>query len=599
MSSNNSKKQSLSELSELRQRIAEPEKPETKSRPADGALLKSGEQVRIIADCTFEWENWVGSDGKVIWINAGVQHLTGYSIEECMAMDDFPLPLVHEADRGRMAKLFEGAAQGSDGNDVEFRISCKDGSLKWTSVSWEPVYDDDGISLGHRSSLRDITERKQAEEMLKKSEENFHNIFNKAPIGIYQVTPEGCFISANPAAARILGYESPKELMNSITDIGAQVYAFTEDRNEALRLIREHGFLRNFEVRCRHKDGSIVWVSFNARLVCDEQGNILYHEGTSQDVSRRKLAEEQLNAANKRFADLLDSVDEVVYVADMETYEVLFINKYGANIYGDVTGKICWQTLRADQNGPCTFCTNSKLIDTDGNPVGVVSREILNTINKRWYDCRDRAIRWSDGRLVRMEIATDITDRKRTEEELLKHRDHLEELVRERTTELQQEIAERKKAETALKKNTEDLEVKSENLGELNTALKILLRQIEEDRKDLEERFASNVKDLILPYVEKMKKSRLDARQSSCLAIIEANLNEIVSPLLHTIRQFNLTPREIQVASLVKDGKTTKEIAGIIGVGSAAVDFYRKNIRKKLKLNSRKANLQSYLQTLK
>jgi len=95
-----------------------------------------------------------------------------------------------------------------------------------------------------------------------------------------------------------------------------------------------------------------------------------------------------------------------------------------------------------------------------------------------------------------------------------------------------------------------------------------------------------------------MKKGRLDPQQRSHLSILETNLNEIVSPFLHTIRQLNLTPRETQIASLIKDGKTTKEIAEIIGVATSSIDTYRNNIRSRLGLNNKKVNLQSYLQSI-
>ena len=96
-----------------------------------------------------------------------------------------------------------------------------------------------------------------------------------------------------------------------------------------------------------------------------------------------------------------------------------------------------------------------------------------------------------------------------------------------------------------------------------------------------------------------MKKNHPDPQQLTNLNILEANLNEIVSPFLHTIRQLNLTPRETQIAALIKDGKTTKEIAVIIGVATSSIDSYRNKIRTKLGLTSKKANLQSYLQSLK
>lgn len=115
---------------------------------------------------------------------------------------------------------------------------------------------------------------------------------------------------------------------------------------------------------------------------------------------------------------VFDSLNAIVYVADMETHEILFVNKYTEKLFGNIVGKIYWQALQIDQQGPCSFCTNDRLLAVNGEPADTIAWEFQNTINGRWYDVRDKAIKWFDGRLVRLEIATDITDRKQAEEEL-------------------------------------------------------------------------------------------------------------------------------------------------------------------------------------
>ncbi|MBA4417838.1 MAG: hypothetical protein C0392_08000, partial [Syntrophus sp. (in: bacteria)] len=231
----------------------------TEKKRTEEVLYQSREQFRAIADYTYDWETWIGPDGKVIWISPAVLRLTGYSAQECMVMKDFPLSIVYETDRGRITKHLEGALQGSSGNDVEFRICSKDGNLKWVSISWQTIHDEQGKNLGSRSSIRDITDRKLAKEELKKSEEKYRNIFVNAVEGIFRTTLEGCFISANPAVAHMLGYESPEELINTITDTGSQLYTNPEDRDTLIGLLSKHGFVKNFEVQCRHKNGSIIW----------------------------------------------------------------------------------------------------------------------------------------------------------------------------------------------------------------------------------------------------------------------------------------------------------------------------------------------------
>ncbi|MEQ8164154.1 MAG: LuxR C-terminal-related transcriptional regulator, partial [Smithellaceae bacterium] len=170
----------------------------------------------------------------------------------------------------------------------------------------------------------------------------------------------------------------------------------------------------------------------------------------------------------------------------------------------------------------------------------------------------------------------DVTEQRQNEEELRKYREKLEVLVAERTKEL---------------------EDKTKNLQEVNTTLNVLLQKREEDKKNLEENLVANISSLVLPYLEQLKKNNLDMQQQFCLNTIEKNLDEIVSPLLKNIQQFNLTPREIQIAYLIKDGKTTKEIATALGIVEGSIATHRKNIRKKLGMD-RTSNLQSQLRFL-
>lgn len=176
-------------------------------------------------------------------------------------------------------------------------------------------------------------------------------------------------------------------------------------------------------------------------------------------------------------------------------------------------------------------------------------------------------------------VMMDITDRKRMEEELINQHSILDALVKERTA---------------------DLEIKTRMLEDINKALKVLLLQRDEEKRDLEDQFVANIKSFILPYIKKMKNDGLDSCLKSYLSIMEANLNELISPFLHSIRQHNFTPKEMIVASLIRDGKTTKEIAKIMEVGTSAIDSHRNRIRNKLGLKKRRnINLHSYLSVLK
>ncbi len=121
----------------------------------------------IIANYTYDWETWFAEDGAVKWINPAVERMTGYSIAECLASEDYPRFLIHPGNRVDLDEILASALSGSSGNDVEFRFRHKSGATGWAAVSWQPVSDSQGRNIGFRTSMRDITERKRAEEALK------------------------------------------------------------------------------------------------------------------------------------------------------------------------------------------------------------------------------------------------------------------------------------------------------------------------------------------------------------------------------------------------------------------------------------------------
>ena len=161
-------------------------------------------------------------------------------------------------------------------------------------------------------------------------------------------------------------------------------------------------------------------------------------------------------------------------------------------------------------------------------------------------------------------------------------------------------VTKRKQAEQALTEKEEELQVKAKHLEEVNAALRVLLKEREKDRTDFEERVSSNVKDLILPYLEKLKKTSLRSDQMSYVGIVDSNIKDIVSPFSQKLssRYLGLTSTEIQVANLVKEGKTTKEIAEFFSLSRKTIETHRDNIRKKLGLKYKKINLKTYLYSL-
>ena len=173
------------------------------------------------------------------------------------------------------------------------------------------------------------------------------------------------------------------------------------------------------DFRLRKADGTTIWVRAKGSVYSQPDGKITAF-GTTSDITESKKAEEAIGESHKRLTDILDSIDSLVYVADFNSYELLFLNRYGREIWGEAQRRKCRQVFQKGQKGPCPFCTNDKLVSDAGISTGVCQWEFQNTVNGRWYECRDQAIPWTGKTLVRMEIATDITGRKQAEVALQK-----------------------------------------------------------------------------------------------------------------------------------------------------------------------------------
>ncbi len=194
--------------------------------------LRMGEQrFRAIADYTYFWEVWVSPGGNPVWTNPAVERVTGYSVNELMAMRDYPMALVYEEDRDKVDEAFKSALKGSTGREMEFRLLRKDGNIVWVEIAWQPIFDEKGLSQGHRVSIHDIMNRKQTEESLLKSKERFRELFENMSSGVavYEVVNEGndfIFKDFNTAAEKIEKIDRKKVIGKSVAEVFPQVKGF-------------------------------------------------------------------------------------------------------------------------------------------------------------------------------------------------------------------------------------------------------------------------------------------------------------------------------------------------------------------------------------
>jgi diguanylate cyclase (GGDEF)-like protein/PAS domain S-box-containing protein len=249
------------------------------------------------------------------------------------------------------------------------------------------------------------------------------SIVESSDDAIFSKTLEGIVTSWNTAAERMYGYSAAEMIGRSIEQIIPT--ELRDELNQLVAKIRDGQHVAHHETERLGKDGKRLFVSLTLSPLLDAHGNIVGASVIAHDITEQKLAETLRGAALKalaesheRFITVLDSIDAHVYVADMQTYEILLMNeKMCADFGGDFSGRVCWQVFR-EGDSPCLNCTNQQLVDADGNPTGAVTWESQNPVTGRWYMNSDRAIKWVDGRLVRLQVATDITEIKQSEERL-------------------------------------------------------------------------------------------------------------------------------------------------------------------------------------
>ena len=407
-------------------------------------------------------------------------------------------------------------------------------------------------------------ERAQVEE------ERFTCAFmsNTVPIAITTIE-EGRYVEVNGAALEFIGLERDQVIGHTSTGIG---FITREQRSLLLQEYARKGRIDNIELQIKGKNGELRRGLFNSSGIrLGDRDHLLT---VMTDITECRQIERSLKISQEILGKVVANVPDMILLTDLEG-RIIFINEQGAQMGGyDDPQELIGQDVflfvspeirestrqnmqmrvegRHERFGPQEFEVATK----DGRQVFIETNgEILSNADGSPYGT--------------VHIGRDVTGRKRLERERQITLEELETLVQKRTTEIK----------------------------EANTALRVLLDHREEDQRHIEERLQLNVNELVMPLIHALRTEGLSERSLNCLAVLEANLKDITDPFLSSlsVAYRSLTPKEIQIAGMIREGKNTKEISEILGISRLTVETHRNKMRSKLGLVNGKTNLRSFL----
>jgi PAS domain S-box-containing protein len=419
------------------------------------------------------------------------------------------------------------------------------------------------IEILYQKSVNELAARRRAQAVLKESEERYRQLFELESDALFLIDEKtDQILEVNAAGEKLYGFKREeflnmkkeelidKRIDSSIGDVEQ------EFQNDFIFHRRNNGSIFPVEISFSR----VNWYGKKVRL------------SAIRDITERLNAQQKIERHRAFLKNVMDANPNFIYVIDKEN-RIVHANRTFADILGMSPEQLIGKKVKElppdldfvniIQKNEISIISHEKdriegeehFIDSQGNPHWILSIMV--------------PLKNEEGNIEQLiGVCTDITQRKQAEDDL-------------KTREI-------------------ELEMKSKNLEEVNTALKVLLKQREADKKEMEEMFLTNVKDQVIPYIEKLKKIEPNTEQRACIETMEAHLNDIISPFLKSItsKYVDLTPKEIQVASLIKDGKTTKEIGLLLNISPGSVDLHRYHIRKKLGINKQDVNLRSYLFSL-
>jgi len=428
-------------------------------------------------------------------------------------------------------------------------------------MSRKPTYEE--LEKQVKELRKEAGELKYIEAKLRVSEERLRRLIEHSTDAFFVHDIDGRIIDTNQHACESLGYTRDEMLKLTISDIELD---FAPENHPDKWSNMVPGVPAMFLGKHRRKDGATFPVEI--RLSIFDSGKQRYMLGIVRDISERMQAEQALKENEEKYRMLFEHSGFATSVSDLETGEIIAFNKKAYESLGyteEEFKKLSSADIQPHKSREEIVKEKKRVIK-----IGSVVSETKHKTKSG--DIRD---------VLMSSVPIRIHDKY-----FIQH--------------IYIDITKWKMMNVELQNREAELEEKNKSLEEMNAALKVLLKKRDEDRTELEEKVLLSIQELVIPYLEKLKKSSLDRGPEAFVDIAMSNLKDIINPFPYgvTSRHLNLTPMEIKVSNLIKQGKTSKEIADLFNLSFRTVEVHRANIRKKLGIKNEKANLRSLLLTL-